>query len=84
MKYILQHNGYGSTKYALVVFDSVFEASDSVTAQLLDISYTYNIDDATKFTLINDAWDILIQIEDDQDIKFDLDDWDVVPFMEEK
>ncbi|AGH31995.1 hypothetical protein VPIG_00138 [Vibrio phage PWH3a-P1] len=84
MKYILQHNGSVSTEYAVVVFDSIFEAYDSVASQSLDVSYTDNINDATKFTFIGDAWCILAQIEDDQAIKFNLDEWDVVPFIEEK
>lgn len=84
MDYVLQHKGKYFTEYAVITFDRMFEIDGAVVNQGLGISYTDCIKDATKFTFINDAWDVLVQVEDDQEIKFDLDEWSVIPYMEEK
>ena len=84
MDYVLQHKGKYFTEYAVIVFDRMFEIDGAVTNQELDISYTDSIKDATKFTFINDAWDVLVQVEDDQEFKFDLDEWNVIPYVDEK
>lgn len=82
MDYVLRHRSGMFTEYAVIVLGRMFEIEGAVGNQELDISYTDDIKDATKFTFINDAWEVLIQVEDDQKIKFDLNEWDVIPYME--
>ncbi|WNO47317.1 hypothetical protein [Vibrio phage vB_VibM_10AMN] len=84
MSYVLQHKNDLLKEYALIVFDCVYDVNGVLDEQAIDISYTDNIKYATKFSHNSDAWEVLVQVEEDQDIKFNLDDWNVVLYMEEK
>lgn len=77
-KYVLINRTGGVTWYGIIVLDEylTFDVED-VTIKY-ELSYTDNISDATKFTCIGAAFEMM------QEVCTSPEDWDVVPYMEEK
>uniref|UniRef100_A0AB39AJH8 Uncharacterized protein n=1 Tax=Vibrio phage P018-4 TaxID=3229728 RepID=A0AB39AJH8_9CAUD len=81
MDYVLQHKGSVFAEYAVIVIDYMYCSQSTVGDGLtFSLSVTDEGRDATKFLSINDAFWILSQVVEEGIF----DNWDVLPYVEEK